>query len=340
MTTHTENHAVKHNKLMMVLAVAAGLLVGCGDRDGVQGQVADAAGGASKAQVDNPYQVVAGKDLNGRDTALLPLRDVTGRTYVPHMTLGTQFVPRGPEHFAYIDLYWSKAETVDKELLAYTLSPEFAAEKDAFKRQDMLTALQPEMEAYLARVRQIGDIAIKVGDEMRVGPYNMEKQAYPLFLHVPAAVHTVEVYDRGPVEYTVVVPMLSMTSYDGDFMLPVPAERARQIEAKLSSLRNGMGFVELPVVVKGRVFHTQAFERGGGHGEASVNSAELEAVVLPDAWDLLLPGTDEVMLSLTNKELGAGIPVDSNFLGAAPGSPSARSASAVRTRIGLDDFKL
>ena len=167
------------------------------------------------------------KDQNGRDTALLPLRDVAGCTYAPHMTLGTAFVPRGQEHFASIDLYWSKAETVDKAVLADTLSPAFAAEKDAFKRQDMLTALQPEMEAYLARVRQIGDIAINRDDQMRVGPYDMEKQAYPLFLHVPAAVRTVDVYDYDPVEYTVAMPMRDMISYDGDFMLPVPVRCGR-----------------------------------------------------------------------------------------------------------------
>lgn len=326
---------MKLNKLMVAMVMAS-MLAGCGDK-AAEGQ-ASAAG--VETATAKPGQLIAGKDHVGRPVALMPFRDTAGRTYAPHMTAGQEFVYGSPEHMAYIDLYWSKADPVDNALLAYTLSPEYAAEKDAFKRQEMLAALQPQIDAYLERVRKIGDIAINLDDELRVGPYDMEKKAYPLFMYIPGTSLTVGVQDYSPVEYTVYTVPLSMTDLtDGDFMLPVEETRARELEAKLAPLRNGMGFVELPIVMKGHVFHAQGFERGGGHGPASVNSAELEAVVFPDAFDLLLPGSDEVLLTLTNKELGVGFPVDADFLGSMPGTPSARAGAAIRSRIGLDDFK-
>lgn len=326
---------MKLNKLMMAMMVAAGMLAGCGDKPTTEGgeQAAAAAPGKQK-----PDQVIAGKDAVGRPTALMPLRDVAGRSYAPH-TLSQQFVYGSPEHLAYIDLYWSKAEPVDNALLAYTLSPEYAAEKDAFKRQDMLVALQPQIDAYLERVRKISDVAIKLDDTLRIGAYDMEKKAYPLFVYIPGKSMTVNAHDYSPVKYTVYTAPLSMTDMvEGEFMLPVDEARAREIEGKLAPMRDGMGFAQLPLVFKGRVFHAQGFERGGGDAPASVNGGELEAVLFPDAYDLLLPGSDEVLLTLTNKELGPGFPVDSNFLGSMPGTPSARAGRAIRTRIGLDDF--
>lgn len=333
-----EKQAVKLNKLMMAMVVA-GVLAGCADKGGEQGGEQTAAGRSTTA-VSGPDQVIAGTDADGRTTALMPFRDVAGRNYAPHMTLGQQFNYGSPEHLAYIDLYWSKTDPVDNALLAYTLSPEFAAEKDAFKRQDMLAALQPQIDAYLQRVRTIGDVAIKLDDTLRVGPYDMEKKAYPLFLFIPGKSLTVSVSDYSPVEYTVYTAPLDMTDMtNGDFMLPVDEAGAREIEGKLASMRDGMGFAHLPIVFKGRVFHAQGFERGGGDAPASVNSAELEAVLFPDAFDLLLPGSDDVLLTLTSKELGPGFPVDSDFLGSMPGTPPARAGYDIRTRIGLDDFK-
>jgi len=327
---------VKLNKLMVAM-VMAGMLVGCGDKT-AEGQAA--AGSGEAAAAAKPGQLIAAKDNAGRAVALMPFRDAAGRTYAPHMTAGQQFAYGSPEHMAYIDLYWSKADPVDNTLLAYTLSPEYAAEKDAFKRQDMLVALQPQIDAYLERVRKIGDIAINLDDDLRVGPYDMEKKAYPLSLNIFGKSLTVGVHDYSPVEYTVFTAPLRMTDLsDGDFMLPVDQARARELEGKLAPLRNGMGFVELPIIMKGHVFHAQAFNNGGGDAPASVNSAELEAVVFPDALDLLLPGSEEVLFTLTSKELGVGFPVDADFLGSVPGTPPARAGGAIRSRIGLDDFK-
>lgn len=328
---------MKLNTLMAALAVTA-MLAGCGDKTAQQG--GDAAASGSSAVDAKAGQLIAAKDRVGRTVALMPLRDAAGRTYAPHMTLGQQFTYGSPEHHAYMDLYWSKADPVDNALVAYSLFPEFAAEKDAFKRQDMLAALQPQIDAYLARVRQIGDVAIGLDYGLRVGAYDMEKKAYPLSLSIPGKSLTVGVHDFSRVEYTVFTAPLNMLDLtDGDFMLPVEEARAREIEGKLASLRDGMGFAELPVVFKGHVFHAQGFDRSGGDAPASVNGAELEAVLFPDAYDLLLPGSDEVLLTLSSKEMGPGFPVDSTFLGSVPGTPAARAGDGIRSRIGLDDFK-
>lgn len=327
---------LKINALMAAMLLAGGLLAGCGDKSG--GDAGSAEGGSTGASAasagGSDAMVVASKDANGRDITVMPFRSAEGRTYVPYMKLGQQFYENSPEHLAYVDLYWSKADPIDEELLAYTISKEFALEQDPFKRKDMLAALKPEMDAYLARVRRIGDIAIDINDTVRFGQYDMEKKAFPIFLYTSTTNERVDLHGRNSVEFSVVVPGMDLV--DGsEFWLPMDEAAAREVEARLAGKRDGNGNADVPVIVKGHVFLASAMSDNGGE-KATVNSARLESVVFPDAFDLLVPGTSDVLVTLDKKVLPAGFPADEYFLTRPYDNDGAASAALVKARMGIE----
>jgi hypothetical protein len=331
-----ESH-LKINALMAAMLLAGGLLAGCGDKSG--GDAASAEGSSASASAKSAdgknAMVVASKDHVGRDITLMPFRSAEGRTYAPYMKMGQQFYENSPEHLAYVDLYWSKADPIDEELLAYTLSKEFAQEQDPFKRKDMLAALKPEMDAYLARVRQIGDIAIDMDDTVRFGAYDMEKKGFPIYFYTQTTNERVDLHGRHAVEYAVVVPSMDLNNGD-TYFLPMDEAAARAIEAELAGKRDGSGNAEVPLIVKGHVFLASAMPDNGGE-KATVNSARLEAVVFPDAFDLLVPGTADVLVTLDKKVLPAGFPADKYFLTRPYDNDGAASAALVKARMGIED---
>ena len=324
---------MKINALMASMLLAGGLLAGCGDKEAggaaAEGGVLSAVTGAKEGQV------IPAKDDVGRDITVMPFRSAEGRTYVPYMKLGQQFYVDSPEHLAYVDLYWSKADPIDEELLAYTVSKEYANEQDPFKRKDMLAALKPEMDAYLARVRQIGDIAIDIDDTVQFGQYDMEKKAFPIFLYTNTINARVDLHGRNSVEYAVVVPGMDLAN-SSQFWLPMEEDAARALEARLAGKRDGSGTANTPVIVKGSVFLSGAHADNGGE-KATVNSARLEAVVFPDAFDLLVPGTSEVLVTLDKSVLPAGFPAGSTFLTRPYDNQGAASASLVKAKMGIED---
>ena len=327
---------LKINALMAAMLLAGGLLAGCGDKSG--GDAASAEGSSASASAapagGKGTMLVASKDADGRDITVMPFRSAEGRTYVPYMKLGQQFYVDSPEHMAYVDLYWSKADPIDEELLAYTVSAEFANEQDPFKRKDMLAALKPKMDEYLARVRQIGDIAIDINDTVQFGQYDMEKKAFPIFLYIPTSNARVDLHGRNSVEYAVVVPKMDLAN-SSQFWLPMDEAAAREVEAKLAGKRDGSGTAETPVIVKGSVFLASALSDNGGE-KATVNSARLEAVVFPDAFDLLVPGTQDVLVTLDKNVLPAGFPADSYFLTRPYDKDGAQSAKLVKAKMGIE----
>ena len=324
---------MKINALMASMLLAGGLLAGCGDKEAGEG--ASVGGVLSAVTGAKEGQVIPSKDDVGRDITVMPFRSAEGRTYVPYMKLGQQFYVDSPEHLAYVDLYWSKADPIDEELLAYTVSKEFAKEQDPFKRKDLLASLKPEMDAYLARVRQIGDIAIDMDKTVRFGQYDMEKKAFPIFLYTSTINERVDLHDRNSVEYAVVVPSMELSGSE-EFYLPMDEAAAREIEAKLSGKRDGNGKADVPLIVKGHVFLATAMPDGGAE-KATVNSAILEAVVFPDAFDLLVPGTNEVLVTLDKKVLPAGFPAGKYFLTRPYDNDGAASAELVKAKMGIED---
>src|SRR5690606_13258450 len=327
---------VKINALMAAMLLAGGLLAGCGDKSGGDTTSADGSSASASAGPEGgkSAMVVAAKDANGRDITVMPFRSAEGRTYVPYMKLGQQFYENSPEHLTYVDLYWSKADPIDEELLAYTISKEFAQEQDPFKRKDMLAALKPKMDEYLARVRQIGDIAIDINDTVRFGQYDMEKKAFPIFLYTTTSNAQVALHGRNSVEYAVLVPSIDQ-AHGAEFGLLTAEPAAHEVEAKLAGKRDGNGNADVPLVVKGYVFLASAMSDNGGE-KATVNSARLEAVVFPDAFDLLVPGTDEVLVTLDKKVLPAGFPADKYFLTRPYDRHGAQSAQLVKAKMGIE----
>lgn len=324
---------MKINALMASMLLAGGLLAGCGDKEA--GETASEGGVPSAVTGGKEGQVIPAKDHVGRDITLMPFRSAEGRTYVPYMKMGQQFYDNSPEHLAYVDLYWSKADPIDEELLAYTVSKEFANEQDPFKRKDMLATLKPEMDAYLARVRQIGDIAIDMNDTVRFGAYDMEKKGFPIYFFTQTTNERVDLHGRNAVEYAVVVPSMDLNNGD-TYFLPMDEAAAREVEAKLAGKRDGNGNADVPVIVKGHVFLASAMSDNGGE-KATVNSARLESVVFPDAFDLLVPGTSDVLVTLDKKVLPAGFPADEYFLTRPYDNDGAASAALVKAKMGIED---
>ncbi|WP_019399053.1 hypothetical protein [Pseudoxanthomonas sp. GW2] len=120
-----------------------------------------------------------------------------------------------------------------------------------------------------------------------------------------------------------------------EFWLPMDEAAAREVEAKLAGKRDGNGNADVPLVVKGYVFLASAMSDNGGE-KATVNSARLEAVVFPDAFDLLVPGTGEVLVTLDKKILPAGFPADKYFLTRPYDRHGAQSAQLVKAKMGIE----
>lgn len=103
---------------------------------------------------------------------------------------------------------------VDYEKVAWTMSAEYRATSDAFKKKDLLEALKPQIDAKLAEVRKSGRylyVNFKPGT-VSLGHYTLETKSFPI---------------RG-----LDAASLFVTN-GGDFKaLPMPDEaRAREVEA-------------------------------------------------------------------------------------------------------------
>ena len=298
------------NKLMVAMLVAGGLLVGCGDKgegaaDGEGGGLLSAVTGGGKGK---PY---IAKDEMDRDITVMDRRDASGRTYKPFVTFVDQYQFGDANHQAYIDLYFSKVDEVNREALASFLSEEFRKEKDSFKRQDMLTALAPEMDAYLARVKQIGDIAIDTKETAEIKPYDAEQKGFPMFGFLSFKHLSLYAWEDSYLGVSLFIPDQNLVQDPNvPFVLKADEARAREIEAKLAPLRDGSRNAKVNVIVKGSATYA-----GGDYGNGS---GDLTTVVIPDAFDLVLADTGEVLFTITNKEMlpyyevGGGYFLDGN----------------------------
>lgn len=301
---------MKFNGLMVAMLVAGSMLVGCGDKGdsaeaGEGGGLLSAVTGGGKGK---PY--IAQDDM-GRDITVMDRRDSAGRTYTPFVTFVDQYQFGDANHQAYIDLYFSKVDEVNRELLASFLSEEFRNEQDSFKRQDMLTALAPEMDAYLERVRKIGDIAIDTQETVDIQPYDMEKKGFTMFGYMSFKHLSLYAWEGTYLGVSLFIPDQSLTlDANEPFVLKVDEAKAREIEAKLAPLRGGDRNAKLKVVVKGAATYAG--------GEYDNGRGDLSTVVIPDAFDLLLPSTGEVLFTINTKDMlpfynvGGGYFLDGN----------------------------
>lgn len=283
------------NKLMVAMLVAGGLLVGCGDKgeEGASGEGGGLLSAVTGGGKGKPY--IAQDDM-GRDITVMDRRDSAGRTYTPFVTFVDQYQFGDANHQAYIDLYFSKVDEVNREMLASFLSEEFRNEQDSFKRQDMLTALAPEMDAYLARVKKIGDIAIDTKDTVDIQPYDMEKKGFTMFGFMSFKHLSLHAWENTYLGVSLFIPDQNLTlDVNEPFVLKVDEAKAREIEATLAPLRGGDRNAKLNIVVKGAAAYAG--------GEYDNGRGDLSTVVIPDAFDLVLPSTGEVLFTINSKDM-------------------------------------
>lgn len=224
-------------------------------------------------------------------------RDSVGRQYTPILDTTAKFVLGDDTHRAYQDLYWSKADPVNKEWLAAMLNEDYAKEKDSFKRQDMLATLEPEMKAYLDRVQAIGDVAVMTKSKAQVSAYDMQQKAYPMLGFINF--ETIEVPGRADrqAHYHVAVLTQRISPDSAPYLIKMDEAKAREIESQISALRDEIGVAHLQVNVKGSVMWAGGAV-DGGYGNFT-------SLIKPDALELVHPQTKQVLFALESKDLPA-----------------------------------
>ena len=152
----------------------------------------------------------------------------------------------------YRKVFWAGAQR-DDDLLAYDFLPEVRAEKDAFKRADIVKTKHAELDAAYAEAKKQKHYALYLDRDslMSIGPYDAAKKGYPVSTGI-----------RGDMAYGWSKPKEHehnehatwMVEFAGSgvaeelrWYIPKNEDEARQLEASLSKLRsNPSSTVDLP----------------------------------------------------------------------------------------------
>lgn len=287
---------MKITKLMLAMAVTSGTLLGCGGKEAISpagdNQEAAASTATPAAKGDATFII---KNEFGQEVRAFARRDSAGRQYAPILDTTASFQLDDATHRAYKDLYWSKADPVNKEWLAASLNNAYANEKDSFKRQDMLASLEPEMKAYLDRVHAIGDIAVLTKAPAIIQSYDMEKKAYPMFGFIGFESIEVPENESKQNRYTVAILTQRIAPDSAPYLIKMDEAKAREIESQISALRDETGVARLQVRVKGSVMWAGAAVDSG--------MGEFTSVIKPDALELVHPKTKQTLFTLESKDL-------------------------------------
>lgn len=292
---------MKFTKMTLAAIAAAGFLAGCGGSDG----------GVSEA----PKAAVESKNAHGQKISGIERRTSEGRQYQDFLDVKTQFQYGDSTHQKFKDLFWSKADPANKELLAQFVSPEFRSEQSSFKRDKMLEELAPAMESYLAQARQVGDIAILTDRAVPVYGYNKETQSFPIYGDISFPGIVVLEREHSPTRrlITAILAGNLMGSGTGDkenmVHYKVTGEEAEKIDTALASLRDSQGIAYPHVRVKGYV----AFS---SDKDATDTGGDLYSIVAADALELVNPKTGETILTLTNQHMPGIIEITKSDLSA------------------------
>ncbi len=152
----------------------------------------------------------------------------------------------------YRNVFWAGAVR-DDDLLAYDFLPEVRAEKDAFKRADIVKAKRAELDTAYAEARKQKHYALYLDRDflMSIGPYDAQKKGFPVSTGI-----------RGDMAYGWSKPKEHAHNEHASWMIefagsdlpenlgwyiPRDEAEARQLEASLSKLRsNPSSTVDLP----------------------------------------------------------------------------------------------
>lgn len=262
-------------KLVAAMLATGVLLAGCGGEDAKPKTV----------EVKNE----AGKKVTG-----IERRDSSGRTY-DDITVNFQdrFMYGDEKHLAYRDLYWATAEK-DYDKLATDFIPEYTKETDAFKRQDMIKALTPQLDEIYKKYHGAKNVTITMGEATSFYGYDAESKAFKI--SAPQGNNSIAVRkasDMDRFRYNVYMLPLGMTESYKPYYLKVSEDEARRIESYLSSKRqNANDPVDVLVQVQGYVVDAQ-----------STMSEERFAIVAADAITFLDKRTGEKIVTVQSKDL-------------------------------------
>jgi hypothetical protein len=276
-----------HKKILVAAMLATGvLLAGCGGDDA------------------KPTAVEA-KNEAGKTVVGLKRRDSADRSYQDIVVdFRDQFYYGDEKHLAYRDLYWSTADK-DYDKLASDFVPEYRQETDAFKRQDMLKALEPKLDEIYTKFHGAKNISVTLRDETGISGYDAATKSFKISSvvgDISTSVRKTSDADR-EFNYVYILPLVMGESYK-DYVLTPSEEDARRIESYLSSKRQNAGdSVGVAVQIKGYVLDAQ-----------STGNNDRYAIVATDAVSFLDPKTGEVIVTLQSKDLPNIIDVSTKSL--------------------------
>lgn len=198
--------------LPALLAIAL-LLSACGKTDNAT-PVASAPVAANVAELAAKAQVKAA-------AASLPQADAATPTssYVD-ITSGNQLM------YSYIAL---SGVPPDYAAVAQRISRDYAGSNDAFRKQEVLDALKPQMDAKVSEAKTQRYLRYQINGQGALSPYAMDKAAFPAKFAEAGTYYYM--YDNGDYK-------LAFTNGDAYSLLKVDQEAARKIEAARSGYKD------------------------------------------------------------------------------------------------------
>lgn len=201
-----------------LLVVAATALGGCGK----EAPPADAGTKADAAAPAAPDPATLAASAHAKaEAAALPRADAaTPAAQYREIDSGNQLM------FAYLAL---SGMPPDYPAIAQRLSREYAGTGDAFRKQELLNALKPQIDAKVKAAASERYFKYRLNGSGMLQAYDLDKGAFPSKLGEAGTYYYL--FDNG--EY-----QLAFTNGEAFAQLKVPAEAARAIEAARSSYRN------------------------------------------------------------------------------------------------------
>ena len=201
------------NRTLPTLLAIAVLLSACGKTETTTA-AASAPVAANVADMAAKAQVKAA-------AASLPQADAAtpSASYVD-ITSGNQLM------YSYIAL---SGVPPDYAAVAQRISREYAGSNDAFRKQEVLDALKPQIDAKVSEAKTKRYLRYQINGQGALSPYAMEKAAFPAKFADAGTYYYM--YDNGDYK-------LAFSNGDGYSLLKVDQEAARKIEAARSSYKD------------------------------------------------------------------------------------------------------
>ena len=198
--------------LPALLAITV-LLSACGKSD-------TAAPAASVPVAANVAELAAKAQVKAAAASLPQADPATPTSSYVDITSGNQLM------YSYIAL---SGVPPDYAAVAQRVSREYAGSNDAFRKQEVLDALKPQIDAKVNEAKTKRYLRYQINGQGALSPYVMDKAAFPAKFAEAGTYYYM--YDNGDYK-------LAFTNGDGYSLLKVDQEAARKIEAARSGYKD------------------------------------------------------------------------------------------------------